>query len=50
MSTVWFILQNPIASLWRGIEDTSWEKLCAKLIGFNAEEIDGKCNWLLSYA
>jgi hypothetical protein len=39
MSTVWFVLQNPIASLWRGIEGASWERLCAKLFGFNEAEI-----------
>jgi len=40
MSTVWFVLQEPIASLWRGIEAASWEKLCAKLFGFDQTEID----------
>jgi hypothetical protein len=39
MSTVWFVLQEPIASLWRGIEAASWERLCAELFGFNDEEI-----------
>jgi hypothetical protein len=39
MSTVWFVLQKPIASLWRGIEAASWERLCAKLFGFNETEI-----------
>jgi hypothetical protein len=39
MNTVWFILQEPIASLWRGVEATSWERLCAKLFGFNESEI-----------
>jgi hypothetical protein len=40
MSTVWFILQKPIASLWRGIEVARWDILCAKLFGFNATETD----------
>ena len=40
MSTVWFILQNPIASRWRGIEVARWDVLCAKLFGFNATETD----------
>ena len=39
MSIVWFVLQSPIASLWRGVEAASWEKLCAKLFGFNEAEI-----------
>jgi len=40
MRTVWFILQEPITSLWRGTEAASWERLCAKLFGFNKAEID----------
>jgi len=40
MSTVWFVLQEPITSLWRGIEAASWKKLCAKLFGFNKAEIN----------
>ena len=39
MSTVWFVLQKPIASLWRGMETASWERLCTKLFGFNEAEI-----------
>jgi hypothetical protein len=39
MSTIWFVLQEPIASLWKGTEAASWERLCAKLFGFNAAEI-----------
>jgi hypothetical protein len=39
MSTVWFVLQKPIASLWRGIEAANWERLCATLFGFNQAEI-----------
>jgi len=39
MSTVWFVLQKPITSLWRGIKAASWEKLCAELFGFNKAEI-----------
>ena len=42
MSTVWFVLQKPIASRWRGIGPatwTTWERLCAKLFGFNQTEI-----------
>jgi len=40
MNTVWFILQKPIASLWKGIKAACWKKLCAKLFGFNKTEID----------
>ena len=39
MSTVWFVLQKPIASLWRSIETANWERLCATLFGFNQAEI-----------
>jgi hypothetical protein len=39
MSTVWFVLQNPIASLWKGVEAASWERLCTKLFGLNEAEI-----------
>jgi len=39
MSTVWFVLQEPITSLWRGIKAARWEKLCAELFGFNEAEI-----------
>ena len=39
MSTVWFVLQKPIASLWRGMEAASWARLCATLLGFNESEI-----------
>jgi len=38
--TVWFVLQEPIACLWRGVEAAHWEKLCAQLFGFNEAEID----------
>ena len=41
MSTVWFVLQDHIASLWRDIEAASWEKLCAKLFGFDYIYIKG---------
>jgi len=47
MSTVWFVLQTPISSLWRGFEAASWERLCAKLFGFNETEIDMDDNGLL---
>jgi hypothetical protein len=40
MGTVWFVLQKPISSLWGGVEAASWERLCAKLFGFNEAEID----------
>jgi len=40
MSAVWFVLQKPISSLWRGIETASWGNLCAKLFGFNRAEIE----------
>jgi len=39
MSTVWFVLQTPIASLWKGMEAASWERLCATLFGYNESEI-----------
>jgi len=39
MSIVWFVIQHPFSWLWRGIEGASWEKLCAKLFGFNKAEI-----------
>jgi len=39
MSTVWFVLQQPISSLWRGTAAARWEILCAKLFGLNEEEI-----------
>jgi len=39
MSTVWFVLQASIASLWRGTEAASWASFCAKLFGFNEAEI-----------
>jgi hypothetical protein len=39
MSTVMFVLQDPIASLWRGVEAASWKKLCAKLFGFKEADI-----------
>jgi hypothetical protein len=41
MSTVWFVLQDPFASLWRSSEPASWEKLCATLFGFSAQELEG---------
>ena len=40
MHTVWFVLQKPIASLWRGMEAASWQRLCAKLFGFNESEME----------
>jgi len=40
MSAVWFVLQKPVSSVWRGIEAASWENLCAKLFGFNRAEIE----------
>jgi hypothetical protein len=39
MSTVWFVLQEPFASLWRSSEPGSWKKLCATLFGFSAKEL-----------
>jgi len=39
LSTVWFVLQKPIARRWRGVEAASWERFCAKLFGFNESEI-----------
>jgi len=39
MDTVWFVLQKPIASLWRGTGAASWSRLCTKLFGFNESEI-----------
>jgi len=39
MRTVWFVLQKPIASLWRGTSAARWEKFCAKLFGLNEAEI-----------
>jgi hypothetical protein len=38
MSTVWFVLQEPFASLWRSSKLASWEKLCATLFGISAQE------------
>jgi len=38
MSTVWFVLQNPISSLWRGF--ARWERLCAKLFGLDSDEAE----------
>jgi len=40
MSTVWFVLQKPISSLWRGVEAASWKRLCAKIFGFDETEIN----------
>jgi len=40
ISTVWFVLQTPFTSLWRNIKARSWARLCAKLFGFNEEEIN----------
>jgi hypothetical protein len=39
MSIVWFVLQEPFASLWRGFKRESWEKLCATLFGFSDEDL-----------
>ena len=39
MSTVWFVFQKSSTSQWRGTEAASWSGLCAKLFGFNEEEI-----------
>ena len=39
MSTVWFVLQKPIASLWRSTEAADWERFCVRLFGFNQAEI-----------
>jgi hypothetical protein len=39
MSTVWFVLQEPFASLWRSGDPGHWEKLCATLFGFSAQEL-----------
>ena len=39
MSTVWFILQKPITSIWRYTEVASWRELCVKIFGFNETEI-----------
>jgi len=41
MSTVWFVLQKPFASLWWDMEVGSWARLCTKLFGFNEAEING---------
>jgi hypothetical protein len=39
MSTVWFVLQEPFASLW-GDDFVSWEILCTTLFGFSAQELN----------
>ena len=41
MSTVWFVLQDHIASRWRDIGAASWERLCAKLFGFDDIDLKG---------
>ena len=39
MSTVWFVLQEPFASLQKGLKLASWKKLCATLFRFDDEEL-----------
>ena len=39
MSTVWFVVQKPFTSLWRGIELARWDKLCAALFGLDDAEL-----------